>query len=176
MLNSAFGSLFQVAWVTSDMDRSLAMFKEVYGIPSFFVMEQTFDAVVGGKNGKMQLRIANATLDDVQFELIQPLGGGIDAIYRDALPVDGSYANVFHHVAVKVNGTLDDWDRHLAALHPARPIYYSGNSGPGARFVYTDDRALLGHYVEHLWTGPEVEQFMEASIPRYYTKGRVGAG
>lgn len=169
MLKPAFGSFHQVAWVTNDLDRSLALFKDVYGIPSFLVMEPEFEAVVGGKKGMMHLRIALAKVDGVEFELIEPIGG-IDAIYRDALPADGSYANVFHHVCVKVNGTLDDWERHLAELHPDRPICLDGGNSPAARFVYTDDRALLGHYVEHVWFGPERDQAMAAAVPHFHTK------
>lgn len=170
MHKPAFGPFHQISWATSDLDRSLALYRDVYGIPSFFVMNSVFDAVVGGEKGRMQLRMALANVDGVEFELIEPVGVGVNAIYRDVLPADGSFANVFHHVAVKVSGTLDDWERHLASLHPQRPIYYSGDNGPGARFVYTDDRALLGHYVEHLWLGPEAEQFMTASIPRYNSR------
>lgn len=170
MLKHAFGAFFQISWATSDLDRSLAHFRDVYEIPAFFVMDQTFDAVVGGEKGRMQLRIALANVDGVEFELIEPVGGGIDALYRDVLPADGSFAQVLHHVGVKVEGTLEDWECHLARLHPDRPIYYTGDSGPGARFVYTDDRVFLGHYVEHLWLGPEAEQFMTASIPRYNAK------
>lgn len=172
MLTPAFGSFHQLAWVTNDMDRSLANFKDVYGIPSFLVMDQSFDAVVGGETGKMQLRIALAKVDGVEFEVIQPVGGGIDAIYRDALPADGGYATVFHHFCVKVNGTLDDWDRHLAGLHPDRSIHYrQADKGPGARFVYTDERAFLGHYIEHVWFAPEAEKAMAGAIPHFHTKG-----
>lgn len=168
----AFGSFNQLGWVTSDMDRSLADFRDVYGIPSFLVADQTFDAVVGGIPGRMQMRIAFARVDDVELEVIQPIGGGIDAIYRDALPADGSYATVFHHVRVKVSGTREDWERYLEALPPGRPICYrQADRSQGVRFVYTDDRAFLGHYVEHVWCSPEADQAMTAAIPHFHTKG-----
>lgn len=166
-----FGSFHQVAWVTNDLERSMAMYRDVYGIPSFLVTDQSFDAVAGGNKGTMKLRLALARVDGVEFELIQPVGGGIDAIYRDVLPAGGSFANVFHHVCVKVSGTLKDWERYLASLHPDRPIYfYRDGDSPGARFVYTDDRPLLGHYVEHVWFAPEMERSMAAAIPHYQTK------
>ena len=134
----------------AEMEHSV-QYREVYGIPRFFVMEeQQFDARVGELRGKMKLRIALANVDGVELELIEPASPGIDAIYRDVLPANGVHTNVFHHICVKVNGTLDDWDRHLAELPKDRPIYYDGDVGPGARFVYTDDRALLGHYIEHV--------------------------
>ena len=123
MLKPTFGSFHQFTWFTNDMDRSLPNFKDVYGIPPFLVMDQSFDAVVGEQKDKMQPRIALAKVDDVEFEVIQPVGGGIDAIYRDALPADGSYATVFHHFCVRVGGALEDWERHLVGLHSERPIH-----------------------------------------------------
>ncbi|EEA02632.1 hypothetical protein BH160DRAFT_2082 [Burkholderia sp. H160] len=122
-------------------------------------MDQQFDANVGSEHSLMKLRIALANVDGVEFELIEPIAG-IDSIYRDVLPKDGSYANVFHHVCVKVNGTLNDWDWHIAALHPERPVYYRDDVGSGARFVYTGERAFLGHYIEHVWFSSEVEREM----------------
>lgn len=52
MQKPSFGSFYQLAWVTNDMERSMAYFRDVYGIPSFLVMEQSFDAVVGEKKRK----------------------------------------------------------------------------------------------------------------------------
>ena len=170
MHTPAFGSFHQMAWVTPDLDRSLAQYRDVYGIPRFFVMEQQFDARVGELRGKMKLRIALANVDGVELELIEPASPGIDSIYRDVLPGGGVHANVFHHICVKVHGTLDDWHRHLAELPKERAIYYDGDVGPGARFVYTDDRALLGHYIEHVWFGPEVDRHMREAVPRFNTK------
>lgn len=169
MLKPAFSPFHQMAWVTNDLERSLEMFRGVYGVPSFFIMEQSFDAVVGGEKGRMNLRIALANLDDVQLELIEPQGDGISRIYSDVLPRDGSYANVFHHVCVKVNGTLADWEAHLAGLHPDRPVHYVGDVGPDARFVYTDERTFLGHYVEHFWCGPETEAYLRQAIPHHHS-------
>lgn len=169
MLMPAFGNFHQVAWITPDLDRSIEMFREVYGIPSFFAMDQEFDAVVGERKGVMKLRFALANVDGVELELVQPKGG-IDAIYRDVLPSDGSFANVFHHVCVKVNGTLEDWERHLAGLHAGRKVYLQGDVGPGARFVYTDERPFLGHYMEHVWFGPAIAKAMYEAVPRFLSK------
>lgn len=165
-----FGTFHQMAWVTPDLDRSLAQFRDVYGVPSFLVKDQAFDARVGDRRGEMRLRFALANVDGVEFELIEPIGKGLNDIYREVLPKDGSFANAFHHVCVKVPGTLDDWERHLAALHPSRNVWYEGDVGAGARFCYTDDRPVVGHYVEHVWFGPEVERAMYDAVPRHRTR------
>lgn len=168
MYPPAFGPFHQIAWVTNDMERSVALFRDLYGVPSFFVSDQEFNARVGGERGVMKMRMGLANVDGVELELIQPVGG-IDAIYRDVLPKDGTYANVFHHICVKVNGTLEDWDRHLGSLHAARKQYYEGFFGDAVRFVYTDERPFLGHYVEHVWYSPETWAYMVESVPRFKT-------
>lgn len=164
----ALGNIMQVAWVTPDLDRSIEEFRRIYRVPEFFVMEQTFRSIVFGEEGDMKLRMALANVDHIQLELIEPIGGGVDRIYRDVLPADGSHANVFHHVCVKVTGTVEDWDSYLAALGPDRPVAYVGFV-EGARFVYTDERATIGMYVEHIWFSPETEARMAAIVPTYRT-------
>lgn len=163
------GNIMQIAWVTPDLDRSLEQFREMYGVPEFLTMEQKFHAEMFGEKGEIYLCLALANVGDIQFELIEPLGG-VDRIYREALPANGGHANVFHHVCVKVEGDLCDWDAHLAALGARRPVVYQGDIGPDARFVYTDERGTVGMYVEHVWFGPEMEARMTAMVPTYPTR------
>lgn len=164
----ALGNIMQVAWVTPDIDRSLEDFRRIYRVPEFLVMERTFRSIVFGEEGEMKLRMALANVDHIQLELIEPVGGGVDRIYRDHLPANGSHANVFHHVCVKVAGTVEDWETYLAALGPDRPVVYVGFV-EGARFVYTDERATIGMFVEHVWFSPETQAWLAANVPTYRT-------
>jgi hypothetical protein len=164
-----FGRFHQIAWVTSDLDRSIAMFREIYRIPSFFAHESVFEARVGDEVGPMRLRVALSDIDGTQLELIEPIGGGIDAIYRDVLPTDGSFATVFHHVCARIDGTKDDWDRYRAQLHPERKVVYQGEVGDDIGFAYTDERSLLGHYIEHLWYTSEMQNWFDDVVPRHRT-------
>lgn len=163
-------NIMQLAWITPDLDRSLAQFRQRYRVPEFFVMEAKFPAEVFGRKGDMNLRIALANVDDMQLELIQPIGGGVNFLYSDVLPKDGSHANVFHHVCVKVHGTLEDWDKHVAGLAPDMPIAYTGDLGPEARVVYTDQRDTLGIYVEHVWFSEATTANMAAAVPTYRSR------
>ena len=168
--NLPLANIMQVAWVTPDLQRSIEQFRRDYGVPDFLVMEQTFPADVFGRQGEISLHIALANVDAMQLELIQPLGGN-DSIYRDVLPADGAHANVFHHVCVKVHGPLEAWHAHIAALGPHQAIVYSGDVGADARFVYTDERASLGMYLEHVWFGEETEARMAAAVPTFRSRG-----
>jgi len=165
----ALGNIMQVAWVTPDMDATIEQFRTMYRVPEFMVMEQSFPAEAFGEKGEMSLRIALANVDNMQLELIQPLGGGVDRIYRDVLPRDGSHANIFHHICVRIEGSLEDWDAYISALGPDRPVVYTGDVGPGCRFVYTDERSVIGMYVEHVWFSAETAASMAASVPTYHT-------
>jgi len=165
----ALGDIMQVAWVTPDIERSVAQFRDTYRVPEFLVLDTSFPTEVFGEKGEMKLRIALANVDNIQLELIQPVGGGVDRIYRDVLPKDGSHANVHHHVCVKVKGTEQDWEAYVETLGGERPIAYVGNSANQTRFVYTDERATVGMYVEHIWFSPESEARMASLVPTYHT-------
>jgi len=165
----ALGSIMQVAWVTPDMDATIEQFRTLYRVPEFLVTDYIFPAEAFGEKGEMSLRVALANVDNMQLELIQPLGGGVDRIYRDVLPRDGSHANIFHHICVRIEGSLEDWDAYISALGPDRPVVYTGDVGPGCRFVYTDERSVIGMYVEHVWFSAETAARMAASVPTYHT-------
>jgi len=167
---TALGGIMQIAWVTPDLDTSIRQFGKLYGIPEFYQMEVDFPAIVFGESGNMTLRLALANVDNIQIEIIQPVGGGINRIYREVLPGDGSQANVFHHICVKIEGSLADWDAYVARLGPERPIVYVGDAGPEVRFMYTDDRATLGFYVEHLWRSAALDAAMDAAVPSFNSK------
>ena len=164
--------IMQIAWVTPDIERSLIQFRDLYRVDDFYRMDLDFPAQVFGESGPMKLRMALANVDNIQLELIEPTGGGIDRIYRDVLPADGSHANVLHHVCVKIEGALADWDHYVSRLGPARPIVYVGDAGPDVRFLYTDDRATLGIFVEHLWRSPSMDAAMAAAVPTYVSGRR----
>jgi len=167
---TALGGIMQMAWVTPDLDASISQFRNLYGIPEFYEMEVDFPAVVFGESGQMALRLALANVDNIQIELIQPVGGGINSIYRAVLPGNGSHANVFHHICVKIEGSLADWDAYVATLGPERPIVYVGDAGPEVRFLYTDDRPALGVYVEHLWRSAALDAAMDEAVPTFISK------
>jgi len=164
-----FGNVMQLAWITPDMERSLEQFKAIYRVPEFLVLDLAFPATVFGNEGEMKMRVALANIDDMQIELIQPMGG-VDSVYRDVLPRDGSHANVFHHVCVKVDGSLADWEAYAAALEPEQPIAYFGDIGPEGRFIYTDQRDTLGIYVEHSWFTEAHQAKMRELVPSYVTR------
>ena len=173
MSGTGLDGIMQIAWVTPDIEHSQTQFREMYRVEEFYRADLDFPAQVFGESGPMKLKMALVNVDNIQLELIEPTGGGIDRIYRDVLPADGSHANVLHHVCIKVEGTLADWDDHVSRLGASRPIVYAGDAGPDVRFLYTDDRSTLGIYVEHLWRSPSMDAAMAAAIPTYVAGRRT---
>ena len=167
-MNPLLGPFQQLAYVTNDMQRALGVFRDRYAIPSFCLLENRFPAVVDEEPGQMALRIALANLDGVQVEVIEDIGSSFD-IYTEPLPEDGRFKIAFHHVCIQIQGGIENWERHLALLTD-RPHYYRPQTGPGTRVIYTDERAELGHYIEHVWFGPEIMKRMAEMVPNHRTR------
>jgi len=160
--NSGF---HQVAYVTNDLAGAMVLFEREYGIPGFYSFSNTDNGVVPEDGAA--LRIALAHVGGVEIELIEPIGNTAP-LYSAILPQGDALAIRFHHVAVRIEGTIEDWHRHRNALDPVtHPVVVEGGLGEVMRYIYTDERPVLGHYVEHVWMAPELLGQLETIIPRY---------
>lgn len=154
----------QNAYVTTDMDQALALWRDEFDVTSFFVFDN--DAPGMECSHPYRLRIALGNVSGTEIELIQPLDG--NAMYSDVLPKDGSFAVRFHHICMRINGPLANFESHMASIDPtAHPVAYSGGMADLMRFAYTDERATLGHYIEHVWFDDGFYGQMAAAIPVY---------
>jgi hypothetical protein len=154
----------QVAYVTNDLDAAAALLEKQYGIPGFY----KFDNAGVAQPGDPQIRIGLARVGGVEIELIEPLG--TDArIFSQVLPEGGTDLAIrFHHMAIRIDGSMEDWDRHRAAIDTTQhPIAFQGALGDMLRFCYTDERSTLGHYVEHVWMSPALLAQLSGAIPTY---------
>jgi Glyoxalase/Bleomycin resistance protein/Dioxygenase superfamily len=155
----------QTAYVTNDMEQALAAFRDQYDVPSFYVFANDAPGMV--QSDGAQLKIALAIVGGVEIELIEPQGNTAP-LFSGLLPSDGRFAVRFHHVAYRVDGNLSDFEAHMASIDTEKhPVIWSGSLGDVMRFAYTDERALLGHYVEHVWMHPELRAQIAAAIPVY---------
>ena len=155
----------QVAYVTNDLGRALAIFRDDYDVPSFHVFANDTPGLVQSDGAR--LKIALALVGGVEIELIEPLGDSA-LLFSQVLPRDGSFAIRFHHVAIRIDGTLADFEAHMASIDPARhPVVWHGAMGDIMRYAYTDERSALGHYVEHVWMDPDLRAQLASVIPAY---------
>jgi hypothetical protein len=155
----------QLAYVTNDLDQAVALFEREYQIPGFFVFTNTETIAVSGDDP--HLRIALANVNGVEIELIEPVGGG-DAMFSEVLPKTPGLHVIFHHVATRIFGSIENWDAYVASIDTeAHKIVYRGELGDMLRFLYTDERAHIGHYVEHVWMSTDLLEQMHAAVPRF---------
>jgi Glyoxalase/Bleomycin resistance protein/Dioxygenase superfamily len=155
----------QTAYVTNDMEQALAVFRDQFDVPSFYVFANDAPGMV--QSDGAQLKIALAIVGGVEIELIEPLGDTAP-MFSAPLPSDGSFAIRFHHVAYRIEGDLSDYEAHMASIDPGKhPVIWSGSLGDVMRFAYTDERAILGHYVEHVWMHADLRAQLGGAIPVY---------
>ena len=142
------GKHFQNAYVTRNIDKSVAEFQACSTIRKLIQTEITVDVWTSKGEGSLSNKLALLWLDDLQYEIIQPIAGDVD-LYQDALGDDDSAH--FHHICMRV----DDWDefRQRVDQQPF-PVVLEGGSD-ALKFIYLDARALLGHYLEYTWMTEE---------------------
>ncbi|MDI1296215.1 MAG: VOC family protein [bacterium] len=155
----------QVAYVTNDLAGAMARLKADYGTPGFFEMSN----IQPGEDpaGKPILKIALAVVGGVEIELIEPVDDSAP-LFRNVLPDSDDLVIRFHHIASRIDGPLAHWDAHVASLDlVAHPVVFQGAIGDMLRYIYTDERATLGHYIEHVWMSPDLLAQMRGIVPAY---------
>lgn len=158
-------NFFQIAYVTSDVDRATAELGKLYGIPRFQILR---DLRLGTGKGVLHAHFALAFIDEQQIEVIQPLGGD-DRLYREALTESGFIMRL-HHFGHRVT-SAPAWKRIVAAVQtsglavPVQSLFPDPNA-PMMHFMYVDARETLGHYLELMYQ-TEAGRHMFADVPRY---------
>jgi hypothetical protein len=167
-LGLRYGDLFQMSYITRDMDAAVAHCEKELGITNFSVMETGAPVLSGGKVQEIRLNAAIANIGRHQFEILQPLSGPTH-VYTDAVDLDAHIIN-FHHIAIAVRGGYDRFQALLAEvresgdeiafLHPPEDT----GEEPVVAFMYVDTRGRLGHYTEYLWWSAAMEG--QPAIPK----------
>jgi hypothetical protein len=156
--DAPIGEFFQIAYVTSDLERGIETFK-TFGMPEFQVVK-TRDFP---NPGKPNLRLAMAYRGPVMIELVEPEADSLD-LYKDALRSDGGL-NI-HHLGYFV--TPEEFETLEARLHA------KGIATPDIRrhgyydILFADTRKETGLYSEYIAVPKEKwPRFGGRSIPRF---------
>lgn len=138
------GHHYQIAYVTRDIEEAAVRLAPEIGARDIHIRETSFPAITPTGSGTAVLKLALIWVDEVQYELIQPVKGPVE-IYADLLPQDNALR--FHHIAIRV----DDWDsfRKEVDRRSLNVVLEGGNEA--LKFLYLDRRDLLGHHVEYVW-------------------------
>lgn len=161
-----YGELFQMSYITRDLDEAMAHAKEALGIAEFSTTTAELDVLSFGKVRPLKLRAAMANIGRNQFEIIQPISGAIE-VYTDEVDLSGHILN-FHHIAIAVRGGIDQWRELLAEVRASGDQFaFVSPTDPTdddkVAFCYVDTRKRLGHYTEYLWIDEAIKPF--AAMP-----------
>ena len=147
-LGDLFANVWQIAYVTRDLDQGMELLRDRYGVESTEVPTAGATFLVGDEPADWDVRISMGARGGSIVELIEPVGGEVE-FYRRFLPDDGSAGLGFHHLATFVPVGDESWEsmtRLLADL--GMGFDYTVLIPDRVRAGYVDTTADLGHYVE----------------------------
>jgi Glyoxalase/Bleomycin resistance protein/Dioxygenase superfamily len=137
---------FQTAYVTTDMDRAIDVFKDRYGAGQYRRLDaHTYTSEAGAK---MTLEIALGWVGDAMIELIRPIAQDV-SIFMDWLPAQG-FGLRLHHIGFRLH-SLQEWQDMQAETNARGHRVALSMASPSSRTLYIDTAAELGHYVEYLY-------------------------
>jgi hypothetical protein len=157
-LGDLFANVWQIAYVTRNLDRGMEELRDRFGV-DHCVEVPTAGATFlrGDEPAEWEARIAMGARGGLIVELIEPVAGEVD-FYRRFLPRDGSPALRLHHLATFVALGEEVWTS-LTELLAASGLMvdYTVLIPDRVRAGYVDTTAELGHFLE-------VCQLQEADI------------
>lgn len=154
--------LYQIAYVSTDLEAGMRQLAAVHGIDRFRVKH---DVPSSTGMPDMVMHQAHVFIGPVQIELIQPAGGD-DALYRDVCAADPA-AIRHHHFGMWVDDPVE-YRRIPGTLAQQQiPITFQMSIPEVGGAIYADTRRTLGHYLEYVHLLPEAKDKYYADVPRY---------
>lgn len=141
------GECLQIGLVVSDLDRTVNVLSEVFGIGPFRMAEwppadqPDLQRFYRGRLGRFTARMAWTDLGTVELEIIQPLEG--DSVWADYLKRHGDGV---HHI--KFNVPEAEPFVQLAADHGLEVSQRGEGLRPGTEWVYVDLEEQAGFHLE----------------------------
>lgn len=157
---SRYAQLFQMSYITRDLEAAMAHAREHMGVEHFDTTDAEVEVLSYGKLRPLKIRAAFANIGRNQFEIIEPVSGAIE-IYTDEVDLTKHILN-FHHIAIAVRGTIDDWRALLAEVRASGDEFayllpVEASDDDKFCFCYVDTRKRIGHYTEYLWVDEAIK-------------------
>ena len=133
--------LFQIAYVTNDIERALGVFAEQYGVKEWRRME---GELKDGGHIRVEFGWAGGSL----FEVTEATGAGSE-LYRQGLPAD-EFAIRFHHLGFIVQ-SADDWQALLKEIDTGGVKVVNETNVPGFLQARIVEAPNLGHWIEYIF-------------------------
>jgi hypothetical protein len=146
------GVLVQQAWVTNDVEQALPLLGSMLGASEFKRVDDrvlTVDTPSGVR--VLHQRLAFAQAGAIMIELVEPVGDD-HGFWSEKLPRD-RLAIRLHHISVRIEGELADWQAYRSRISAALSIAAEGTVGR-SHFLFADTRDLMDCYLEAVWREP----------------------
>lgn len=142
------GQHYQNGYITRDIEKAIAQFQAHCALEKVTSFEVPVEVTTPKGRGIAVSRLAFIWINNLQYELIQPISGLVD-IYTEQLPSDDGIR--LHHTCMRVT----DWNEFRARVTKSNyPVVLEGGSD-ALKFLYIDAREFVGHYLEYVWMTPE---------------------
>ncbi len=147
-LGDLFANVWQVCYVTPDLDRGMKELRDLFGIEnSTEVPTEGASFMKDGEELQWDVRVAMGARGGLIVELIEPIAGEVE-FYRRALPQGGDALGL-HHLAMLVPLGDDAWGSVETLLgEHGMSFEYTILIPDRARLAYVDTSARLGHWIE----------------------------
>jgi Glyoxalase/Bleomycin resistance protein/Dioxygenase superfamily len=162
-LAAHLANVYQLGYVTRDIDAACEHFRAIQEIESFRRLEIDDTVLLNGQVRPFVIRLAQARFGDKQIEIIQPLAGPTD-FYTQRLDLSCSVVSL-HHLGILVHGPETAWADMKSAFRAVgeNPIMEDVLPSPAPiHFAYYDTRRAFGHYLEFEWRGSDMQSFFDS--------------
>jgi len=163
-----YTGFFQFGYVTNNIEQAIDNLKKHYGIKNFLDagMIPSNIKLADGSIANNELHLAFAYVGDQQVELIQPLKDE-SGFYSNALKnsdANGDFEILLHHLGCRFH-EIEQWHAFKQQLNPIEHSVAFENEGGNMHYLYTDERKMLGHFLEYMWLDDEGSALFDA-IPQ----------
>src|SRR5512140_935300 len=145
--------LFQICYVTRDLDAGVRQLGAIHGIERFRI-KRDVPSMPGMP--KMTMHQAHVFLGPMQIELIQPAGGD-DGLYREFCAADAG-AIRHHHFGMWVDDAAEYSGLRTALAEQNIPVVFEVSILNIGGVSYADMRRQLGHFLEFVHFTPEAKR------------------
>lgn len=149
--------VIQLAYVTDDIDASVAWFEGTLGTSHCHTRYRSSLGGVAYVDGELVdewvIDVALVNAGATNLEIIKPVSGAVD-MYRG--PIRADVPATFHHIGVRV----DDFDEATALIESAGRRWELHGDNGAIRFGYVDMTAELGHHIEVMELTPGFEGYL----------------
>lgn len=160
-----YTGFFQFGYVTNDIEQAMDNMKQFYGVKNFLNagLMKSKVTLADGRKVVNELLLSFAYVGQQQVELIQPINDP-SGLYSGALTRKEGFETVLHHLASRFY-EKEQWNVFRSQLDLNEHTLAFESDGGSFNYLYTDERARLGHFLEYMWLDEEGAAMFDA-IPQ----------